>query len=267
MDNRPIGVFDSGFGGLTVAKGIMKQLKNEKIIYFGDTARVPYGSKSKDTIIKYSNQIIRFLLTKDVKAIVIACGTASAMALDTVRENYDIPIIGIVRPAAVSAVNKTKNKRIGIIATEGTVRSGSYDAVIKEQTEDVQVFSTACPLFVPLVEEGWAEDKVTYMVAQRYLENLSDKAIDTLVLGCTHYPLLKKTIGTIMGEEVTLINPANETALVLEKLLNSKDMMHQEQIPEHEFYVSDLAEKFEGFAKQIIKTSTLPVKQINIENY
>lgn len=267
MDERPIGVFDSGFGGLTVAKGIMNHLTNEKIIYFGDTARVPYGSKSKETVIKYSNQIIRFLLTKDVKAIVIACGTASATALEAVRKNFDLPIIGIVEPAALSAVKETNNKRIGIIATEGTVRSKSYDNVIQTEVKDINVFSTPCPLFVPLVEEGWVDDEVTTIVAKRYLKEFADKNIDTLVLGCTHYPLLTETIGKIMGPNVKLINPANETALVLEKLLKSKDLMNGEGKMKHEFYVSDLANKFEAFAKLILERPISPVQQIHIENY
>jgi len=267
MDERPIGIFDSGFGGLTVAKEIMSHLTNEKVIYFGDTARVPYGSKSKETVIKYSNQIIRFLLTKDVKAIVIACGTASSTALEAVRENFDIPIIGIVQPAALSAVKETINQRIGVIATEGTVRSQSYDEVIREHSKEIEVFSTACPLFVPLVEEGWVEDEVTTIIAKRYLSELLDKNIDALILGCTHYPLLTDTIGSIMGPKVKLINPANETALVLEDLLRNNDLMHPGQTPEHEFYVSDLANKFEAFAKIILKRSISPVKQIHIENY
>lgn len=267
MDERPIGVFDSGFGGLTVAKEIMNHLTNEKIIYFGDTARVPYGSKSKETVIKYSNQIIRFLLTKDVKAIVIACGTASSTALEAVRQNFDIPIIGIVQPAALSAVKETINQRIGVIATEGTVRSQSYDEVIHEHSGEIEVFSTACPLFVSLVEEGWVEDKVTTIVAKRYLSELSHKNIDTLILGCTHYPLLTDIIGSIMGPKVKLINPANETALVLEELLRNNDLMHSGQTPEHEFYVSDLADKFEAFAKLILKRPISSVQQIHIENY
>lgn len=267
MDSRPIGVFDSGFGGLTVAKEIMNQLTNEKIIYFGDTARVPYGSKSKETIVKYSNQIIRFLLTKDVKAIVIACGTASSTALEAVRQNYDIPIIGIVQPAALSAVQETTNKRIGVIATEGTIRSKSYDEVIHKQSKEIEVFSTACPLFVPLVEEGWVNDEVTTIVAKRYLSEIANKNIDALILGCTHYPLLINTIGEIMGPKVKLINPASETALELEQLLKNNGLLHQGQKTEHEFYVSDLAEKFEAFAKLILERPISPVQQIHIENY
>ncbi|PKM94832.1 MAG: glutamate racemase [Firmicutes bacterium HGW-Firmicutes-1] len=266
MDNRPIGVFDSGFGGLTIAKEIMDHLTNERIVYFGDTARIPYGSKSKETIIKYSAQIIRFLQTKDVKAIVIACGTASATALEAVREKFDLPIIGVVEPAAMSAVKETKNNRIGIIGTDGTIASKSYDQVIYKQTKNIDVFSTACPLFVPLVEEGWLEDEVTVEVAKRYLKTLKDKDVDTLILGCTHYPLLSKIIGEIMGD-VTLINPANETAAVLDKLLTSKDLKHDDHEPIHEFYVSDRANKFEAFAKIILQRQTLHVQHINIENY
>ncbi|PKM52609.1 MAG: glutamate racemase [Firmicutes bacterium HGW-Firmicutes-7] len=266
MDNRPIGVFDSGFGGLTIAKELMNQLTNEKIVYFGDTARIPYGSKSKETIIKYSAQIIRFLQTKDVKAIVIACGTASALALEAVREQFDLPIIGVVEPAAMSAVEETRNNRIGIIGTDGTIASKSYEQVIYKQTTDIEVFSTACPLFVPLVEEGWLEDEVTIEVAKRYLSVLQDREIDTLILGCTHYPLLAKVIGQIMGD-VTLINPANETAAVLQKLLDTSKLKHEIQVPTHEFYVSDCANKFETFAKIILGKEKLPVQQIHIENY
>lgn len=266
MDNRPIGVFDSGFGGLTIAKEIMNQLTSERIVYFGDTARIPYGSKSKETIIKYSTQIIRFLQTKDVKAIVIACGTASATALEAVREKFDLPIIGIVEPAAMSAVEKTKNNRIGIIGTDGTIASKSYDQVIYKQTSSIEVFSTACPLFVPLVEEGWLDDNVTVEVAKRYLSTFMNRDIDTLILGCTHYPLLSKIIGEIMGD-VTLINPANETAVVLEKLLDTNNLKHEGHTPIHEFYVSDRASKFEAFAKIILQRPIVPVQQINIEEY
>ncbi|MBC7959176.1 MAG: glutamate racemase [Vallitaleaceae bacterium] len=267
MDNRPIGVFDSGFGGLTVAKEIMKQLPNEKIIYFGDTARIPYGSKSSETVIKYSMQIIRFLLTKDVKAIVIACNTASAMALEAVQQHFDFPILGVVEPGVTAAIRMTKNKRIGIIGTEGTISSGSYEKRIHNEREQIEVFSTPCPLFVPLVEEGWLEDPVTEEVAKRYLKDILHHNVDTLVLGCTHYPLLTNIIGDIMGKAVTLVNPAYETACVLEQMLIAKGLGSEASAHSHAFYVSDHARKFEAFTKIILEQDIQPVEQINIEQY
>lgn len=267
MDNRPIGVFDSGFGGLTVAMEIMNQLSNEKIIYFGDTARIPYGSKSKETIIKYATQIIRFLLTKDVKAVVIACGTASSQALEAVKELFDLPIIGVVEPGSLAAVRATKNNKIGIIGTEGTIASKSYEQLIDKKRQDINVYSIPCPLFVPLVEEGWLEDEVTVEVVRRYLTQLKKDDIDTLILGCTHYPLLTKVIGNFMGDEVTLINTAFETAHELEQLLDEKNLRSNHLNVEHEFYVSDRAQKFEAFAKLILKKPLCPVEKINIEEY
>ena len=217
--DAPIGVFDSGVGGLTVVREIIRQLPSENIVYFGDTARVPYGTKSRDTIINYSEQIVHFLKTKQVKAIVVACNTATSYALDVLKEKLDIPIIGVVRPGAVTAVNATRNKRIGIIATEGTIGSGIYPKVIHEYDPEIQVVQKACPLFVSLVEEGWTDDPVTDEVARRYLKSLQASDVDTLVLGCTHYPLLRKTIGRLVGDGVTLVNPAYETACSLRELL------------------------------------------------
>ena len=191
---EPIGVFDSGVGGLTVAREIMRQIPNERIVYFGDTARVPYGSKSKETVTKYSRQIIRFLQTENVKAIVIACNTASAFALDTMQKEFDLPIIGVVKPGAKMAAQTTKNGKVGLIGTEGTIRSGVYAEFIKSFKPDVEVIGKACPLFVPLVEEGMWHDTITDQMAQRYLESLKQQDIDTLIMGCTHYPLLMNSI-------------------------------------------------------------------------
>lgn len=230
--NAPIGVFDSGVGGLTVAREIMRQIPNEKIVYFGDTARVPYGSKSKETITRFSRQIVRFLETQKVKAIVVACNTASAYALDELEKEVDIPIIGVVRPGAKVAANATKNGKIGVIGTEGTISSGIYASYIKQIKSDVEVIGKACPLFVPLVEEGLWEDPVTDEIAKRYLAELShlDKDIDTLILGCTHYPLIRSTLGRIMGEKVTLVNPAYETARELKELLIEKELLNDKEL-------------------------------------
>ena len=191
LNHAPIGVFDSGVGGLTVAREIMRQIPDERIVYFGDTARVPYGSKSPNTIIRYSRQIIRFLRTKNVKAIVVACNTASAFALETIKPELDIPIIGVVKPGAKVAARTTENGKIGVIGTEGTIRSEIYTKTIHRENKDAQVMGRACPLFVPLVEEGWIKDPVTVAVAERYLQPFKESDIDTLILGCTHYPLAK----------------------------------------------------------------------------
>lgn len=274
INNRalaPVGVFDSGVGGLTVAREIMRQLPNEKIVYFGDTARVPYGSKSKDTILRYSRQIVCFLKTKNVKAIVIACNTASALALEEISNEIDVPIIGVVKPGAKVAAAGTKNRRIGIIATEATVQSQVYTDYIKAQDDNITVVSKACPLFVPLVEEGWIKDPVTEQVAKRYLAELQSEDIDTLVLGCTHYPLLRNMIGKIMGENVTLVNPAYETAVSLGELLQKQHMAagneNRYESEMYDFYVSDAAEKFKRFANSILPFHIENISQINIEEY
>ena len=271
--NAPIGVFDSGVGGLTVVREIMRQIPNEKIIYFGDTARVPYGSKSKETITRYSRQIVRFLESQDVKAIVIACNTASAYALSELEKEVNIPIIGVVKPGAKVAAETTKNGKIGVIATEGTISSGIYSSYIKEIKNDVTVIGKACPLFVPLVEEGLWEDPVTDEIARRYLTEFTqqDIDIDTLILGCTHYPLIRSTLGRIAGENVTLVNPAYETARELKGLLEAKDLLNDKELGlgdnRYQFFVSDKADKFQNFANSIIKYGILSAKVVNIEEY
>ena len=266
----PIGVFDSGVGGLTVAREIMRNLPSEKIVYFGDTARVPYGSKSKETIIRYSRQIIRLLQEQQVKAIVIACNTASAFALDAVRDEFDIPIIGVIEPGAKVAAAQTRNKRVGVIGTVGTVGTGIHAEYLKQLDPEITVFGKACPLFVPLVEEGWLHDPVTDEVAARYLKELQDKDVDTLILGCTHYPLLRSTIRKIMSDNVCLVNPAYETALELGRLLEEKGLsstgMEQKEFP-YRFFVSDLADEFKAFANSILPYDVEMTQKIDIEKY
>ena len=194
-------------------------------VYFGDTARVPYGSKSRDTVIRYSRQIIHFLKEQQVKAIVIACNTASAFALDAVQHEQDIPVLGVIGAGAKVAAKETVNKRVGVIGTVGTVGSGIHEAYLKKLDPEITVIGKACPLFVPLVEEGWLHDPVTVEVANRYLQELKDKDVDTLILGCTHYPLIRSTIREVMGEKVRLVNPAYETALELKNLLQKTNML------------------------------------------
>lgn len=269
--DAPIGVFDSGVGGLTVAREIMRQIPNERIVYFGDTARVPYGSKSRETITRFSKQIVRFLRTFQVKTIVVACNTASAYALDELETETDIPIIGVVKPGAKTAAGVTKNGRIGVIATDATINSQIYTQYIKELNRDVTIYGKACPLFVPLVEEGLWQDPVTDEIARRYLTELIDIDIDTLILGCTHYPLIRSTLGKIMGDAVTLVNPAYETARELKEMLEQRGLLNQEPpalgANPYQFYVSDSAEKFKRFANSIIKYGILSAKTINIEEY
>ena len=267
----PIGVFDSGVGGLTVAREIMRQIPNERLVYFGDTARVPYGNKSKETITKYSKQIIRFLKTQNVKAIVVACNTASAYALDGIEKELDIPIIGVVKPGAKVAAEATRNGKVGVIATAGTIQSGIYTEYIQGIKPDIQVIGKACPLFVPLVEEGLLEDPVTDEIATRYLNELKDIDIDTLILGCTHYPLIRSTVGRIMGEQVTLVNPAYETAIELRSLLERENLLNPTTqrlgTNQYQFFVSDAADKFKTFANSILKYGILSAQVIHIEEY
>lgn len=271
LRNAPIGVFDSGVGGLTVAREIMRQIPNEKIIYFGDTARVPYGSKSRETILKYSEQIVRFLRTKEVKAIVIACNTASALALEEIQNKLEIPIIGVIKAGARVAVDATKNGKIGIIATEATIQSEVYTHFIQNLNSKITVVGKACPLFVPIVEEGtFLNDPILDEIANRYLEDLKKQDIDTLILGCTHYPLLRSTLGRLMGEKVTLVNPAYETARELKNLLYREGLENQQNCVQegfHTFYVSDAPEHFRQFAASILPCSAERTTKINIEEY
>ncbi|MEF9916310.1 MAG: glutamate racemase [Lachnospiraceae bacterium] len=269
-NNFPIGVFDSGVGGLTVVREIMRQLPSENLIYFGDTARVPYGSKSKDTIIRYARQIIRFLRTKQVKAIVIACNTVSALALEVVREEVDIPIIGVVVPGARAAIAGTITKKIGVIATEATIRSQIYTRIIQKEDPDITVIDKACPLFVPLVEEGFAKHHVTGEIIDYYLSSLKESEIDSLILGCTHYPLLRSRIREYMGEKIQLINPAYETAMDLKQLLEDHRITNNDSNRNHaaySFYVSDVADKFQEFANSILPYNIETIQEINIEEY
>lgn len=266
----PIGVFDSGVGGLTVAREIMRNLPKEDIVYFGDTARVPYGSKSKDNIIRYSRQIINFLITQNVKAIVIACNTASALALEEMKKEFDLPIIGVVEPGARAALSVTKTNKIGVIGTEATVRSSMYEKIIQGTNPNTEVLAKACPLFVPLVEEGFKKHPVTEQIIDYYLASLMETDIDALILGCTHYPLLRTKIREYVGEKIELINPAYETAMDLKKLLESYDMENPDVEGDHgsySFYVSDAADKFKQFANSILPYDIETTKQINIEEY
>lgn len=266
----PIGVFDSGVGGLTVVREMIRQLPNENIVYFGDTARVPYGSKSQNTIIRFSEQIIRFLKNKKVKAIVIACNTASALALDAVRDEFDVPILGVVIPGARAAVEATQNLKVGVVGTDATVQSGMYTKIIHGMNPEITVIEKACPLFVPLVEEGFKEHQVTREIIDFYLESMKKTDIDAMILGCTHYPLLRSKIRAYMGEGIQIVNPAYETAMDLKKLLKEQGMENgsqQEPHSRYEFFVSDAAEKFRHFANTVMPFDISTTNVVNIEEY
>ncbi|HUF27563.1 MAG TPA: glutamate racemase [Gemmatimonadaceae bacterium] len=241
----PIGVFDSGIGGLTVARELMRQLPHESIIYFGDTARVPYGPKSPDTVRRYSREIASFLQQQGVKALVVACNTATAHALPTLREELGIPTIGVVEPGARAAVDGTASGRIGVIGTMGTINSGAYERAIRTLAPGATITTRACPLLVPLVEEGWLDTEATRLITREYLEPLIGARIDSLVLGCTHYPLLKPLFHDILGAQVTLIDSAEETAKETARVLAERGLVAPEPAaPRHRFIASDAAQQF-----------------------
>ena len=266
MDDRPIGVFDSGLGGLTVVSEIMRSLPNESLIYFGDNGRTPYGTKSKETVIKYTRQDVAFLLSKDVKMLVVACNTVSALALSEVRSTINVPVLEVIKPGAKSALKKTKSGRIGIIATPGTIASGVYSNAILNLHPTVEIFSKACPLFVSLVEEGWWNNEIARMVAEEYLKDIKKEKVDTLVLGCTHYPLLSETIRKVMGNEVSQVNSAEELALALKELLQEKEMSASQKPARYMYYTSDSVEKFKELGKLILSADIENVERVDVGN-
>jgi glutamate racemase len=264
---KPIGVFDSGIGGLTVVKRIAASLPEENIVYFGDTARVPYGSKSNDTVIEYSIEDARFLMQKNVKAIVVACNTASSVALEKLKKMFDVPIIGMIEPGALTAVRTTKNNRIGVIGTRATVSNKAYSNRIRKLNPDMQVFETACPLFVPLAEEGWIDHKATYDIAGEYLNELREENIDTLVLGCTHYPILSKVIQEVIGENVTLVDSGIAAAEMIRQELDRTDLhTNSYSTGNQELYVSDIPTKFREVAGLFLGNSVNEVHKVEIEH-
>ena len=241
----PVGVFDSGIGGLTVLKEIIRQLPDESTIYLGDTARVPYGMRSPETVTRYSFENTQFLSSQDIKLLVVACNTASAVSLDAIKSKVSIPVIGVIEPGAKAAVKATKNGKVGVIGTEATVRSNAYTRAIHAVDRNIEVFGLACPLFVPLVEEGWTEGQIPALIAGEYLSRIRDKEIDTVVLGCTHYPLLKNVIAEVMGEKVTLIDSAVEISYEIKATLEALGMSREERGNSlRKFFVTDSPERF-----------------------
>jgi glutamate racemase len=262
---KAIGIFDSGIGGLTVLKEIVAKLPDENIIYLGDTARVPYGIRSAETVTRYSFENTRFLLAQEIKMLVVACNTATAVSLDEVKKEFPLPVIGVLEPGARAAVRATRTRKVGVIGTEATIGSGAYEKAIKKLAADVEVHSRACPLFVSLAEEGWTDNDVAELVARKYLAPLQGTGIDTLVLGCTHYPLLKTVIRKAIGSGITLIDSATETAgevaEVLEKLKwrgNGKG----EAI--RKYYVTDTPARFEKIGKLFLGDVLLRAEQVRV---
>ena len=261
---KPIGVFDSGIGGLTVVKALMHELPGESIVYFGDTARVPYGSKSKSTIVKFSLENVEFLLRCGVKCIVIACNTSSSWALPTLRKYFKVPIIGVIRPGARAAVRQTTNKRVGVIGTAATVTSRAYEVEMKHWEPSIKVFSQSCPLFVPLVESGWLNGSVCAAIAETYLEPLRRQRIDTLILGCTHYPLLTPVIRKVIGPSVSLVDSATQTASEVKGLLAWNELLSTSRVrPRHRFFVTDESQHFAQVGERFLGESIRSVERVN----
>jgi len=264
--NLPIGVFDSGLGGLTVVKEIRKRLPHENIVYVGDTARVPYGTKSPNTIRRYALQISFFLMQRRVKAIVVACNTVSAVALQALR-SLPIPVYGVIEPGARAAVMGSKTRRIGVIGTPATVGSHAYKAAIQRHAPRAQVWETACPLFVPLVEEGWTDRPVTLQIAREYLAPVLSRKIDALVLGCTHYPLLKNTIARVAGRSVRLIDSAEETARDVENGLRRQDALNPStRAGSAQYFVTDTPAQFARLGGRFLGKGLSAARRLALEN-
>jgi len=239
-----IGVFDSGIGGLTVLQKIIELLPKENTIYLGDTARAPYGTKSVETVLRYSFENSEFLVEKGVKLLVVACNTSTAIALDRLRSSLEVPVIGVIEPGATKALDVTKNKKIGVIGTEATIQSGAYTKALRAKDLKVEVYSRACPLFVPLVEEGWTDNAVVEMTVKVYLGSLKQSGIDTLILGCTHYPLLKKTVRKFLGDTVCLVDSAEEIAKEVGSVLKKDSLARKNGGGSHSFFVTDAPDRF-----------------------
>lgn len=266
MKDLPIGIFDSGIGGLTVARAIVETLPNESFIYLGDTARVPYGTRGKEVITQFALELTKYLLERKVKMLVVACNTISATCLDKIQQISPVPVVGVILPAAQEAAKKSQGK-VGVIGTRATISSGAYEKEIKKQNPAIEVISKACPLFVPIAEEGLGRDKIAKITAEEYLEELKGRA-DTLVLGCTHYPLLREVIQDVMGDEVTLVDSAEPTAGAVERMLTEENLLSHstgQGVSEREFLVTDAPERVLEIAKLFFGEQLVPsVEKVNL---
>jgi len=263
---RPIGVFDSGVGGLSIAEAIFERLPNESLVFFGDTARVPYGNKSPETLRRFALENAAFLMSKGVKAIVAACNTIASLGLEELQRRFDVPIIDVIEPSARAAVAATRNKRIGLIGTRATVASGAYEAAIRQLDPEVEVYSAACPLFVPFIEEGWTNNMVADMVIDEHMRAFERRGMDTLVLGCSHYALMRVALQRHCGDGVTLVDNAAPTAEELERRLAAAGELRSDgPEPVHEFYVSDLSSNFSQIAEVFLGERVEAVRQVSVE--
>ncbi|RMG65417.1 MAG: glutamate racemase [Calditrichaeota bacterium] len=263
----PVGVFDSGIGGLTVVRQLMRLLPGEDIIYFGDTARIPYGTKSDDTVKRFALEDSFFLLDQGVKAVVVACNTASAIAIQVLRRFLPVPVVGVIEPGVQGALRETRNGRVGVIGTATTIRSGAYRRLLLAARPDLQVVSQPCPLFVPLVEEGWIEDEATYLIARRYLQPLLENRVDTVILGCTHYPLLRPVLGKVLGPGVRLVDSGVEAAHHLKQVLAEAGLLNTRRRGEHRFYLSDFPYKFQEIGERFLERTLPHVETVNFEAF
>lgn len=261
----PIGIFDSGVGGLTVMHSVSSLMPNENIIYLGDNARVPYGTKSKETVISYSIECLKFLLKKKVKIVIVACNTASSYALPFITKLTKVPVIGVIEPGANAAVASTRNGHIGIIGTAGTILSGAYEKKIKRKLPNAEITSRACSLFVQLAEDGWTDSKVAKLTAQEYLSPMKKSDIDTLIMGCTHYPILKNTIAKVVGKNITLIDPGIETAIYANEILSKKNLINKSKSKGfRKFFVTDLPNNFKEVAERFLEEKISNIKKIKL---
>lgn len=251
MTASPIGIFDSGVGGLTVMHKIMEILPQESLIYFGDTARLPYGNKSAETIIRYSLEIAEFLAQREIKLLVIACNTASAFALGTLRDRFPFPVVGVIHAGAAAAVAATRNQHIAVLGTKGTIHSGVYQEAITEMLPSARVLGIACPLFVPLVEEQWLSHEAARLIVREYLLPIKKSPVDTVLLGCTHYPLLRELIEEELGEGVTIVDSATTCAREVAALLSESNLLARQGEPSHQYLVSDDPARFHALAEEL----------------
>ncbi|MCK4509414.1 MAG: glutamate racemase [Desulfuromonadales bacterium] len=266
MTERAIGVFDSGVGGLTVLRELRDQIPDESLVYLGDTARVPYGTKSSTTVLRYAHEAANFLLAQQVKLLVVACNTASAVALDDLEKRNQVPVVGVIEPGARRALEVTRNGCIGVVGTEGTIRSGAYEHALRAGRPDVMVHAAACPLFVPLAEEGWAGHEVARLIAHEYLAPLLEKSIDTLVLGCTHYPLLKQMLQEVVGPDVQLVDSAQETAKAVAAQLKGDQLLQQTTaVQPPRYFVTDIPDRFERVGGAFLGEKLQGVTTVSLE--
>lgn len=262
--DRPIGVFDSGLGGLTVVRALARRMPQESLVYFGDTAHVPYGSKSKEAVTRYSVEVARFLADQGIKALVVACNTSSALALPAIKKAVRVPVVGVIEGGVKAAASAAAHRRVGVIGTEATISSGAYERALRRRLPKAVIKTAACPLFVPLVEEGWWEDEITEQVARRYLAPLRGLKLDALILGCTHYPLLKETIHKVMGPAVVLIDSAEQTAIETDRRLTARGLRRAGgKAPTRRYFVSDAPRRFRLLSQRFLAA---PVRQVALRD-